>query len=254
MRNDESGVQSIERAFAILETVAGYSDGARVTEISRELGLPKSTVSRLLSTLEKVKAVERKTGREGFQIGPGIIALSWHIPYPRQLITFARPYLLELAQATAETVNLCLPDGNQAHYVDQVDSQYHLQIQDWTGYRFPMHAVSIGKLFLAYWPEERLNQYLSRPLQSYTSKTITAPHQLRQELARVREQGHAWAVGESEEEIVGLAAPIWGEAGQMIASICVGGPAFRFPPEGKTAEIVALVKDIGQRISIHLLR
>jgi DNA-binding IclR family transcriptional regulator len=247
-----SNVQSIERAFAILELVADRADGARVTEIAHTLDLPKSTVSRLLSALEAVQAVERVPDHEGYRIGQGVVKLASHVPYSRHLITVARPYLLELAQATGETVNLCLPDGDQAHYVDQIDSQYHLQIQDWTGYRFPMHCVSNGKLFLAHWPEERLEQYLRRPLQSYTPKTVTDPGQLRQELGRIRKQGFAWATGESEAELAGLAAPIRDGDGHLVASVCVGGPAFRFPPAGKAEEMEQLVVTIGQQISGHL--
>ncbi len=242
-------VQSVERAFAILEVVAANSDGVGVTKIAHQINLPKSTVSRLLSTLEGVEAVERVSAGEGFQIGASIIAFASHVPYPRHLITVARPYLLELAQITGETVNLCLPDGDQVHYIDQVDSQYHLQIQDWTGYRFPMHVTSNGKLFLAYWSEACLDQYLSRPLQGYTPKTITDPNQLRQELAGIRSRGYAWANGESEEEIVGIAAPIRDETTQTIASICVGGPAFRFPAEGESDKIKDLVIGLANKIS-----
>ncbi len=247
-----ANVQSVERAFAILEEIANHNSGIGVTKIARNVDLPKSTVSRLLSTLECVKAVERLADNDGFQIGEGILNLAASTPYPRQLISIARPYLLELAEVTGETVNLCLPDGDQVHYIDQVDSQYHLQIQDWTGYRFPLHVTSNGKIFLAYWSEEALAQYVSRPLQSYATKTITTPEVLRQELAQIRSQGYAWAKGESEEEIVGIAAPVQDKTGQVIASVCAGGPAFRFPPEGKWAEMSALVVEIGQKISARI--
>lgn len=244
-----SSVQSVKRAFAILETVAAHPEGVGVTEIAQHLDLPKSTVSRLLATLEGVAAVERVSVQEGFQVGAGLIALAARVPYPRHLVTIARPYLLELAQATGETVNLCLPDGDQAHYVDQVNSQYHIQIQDWTGFRFPLHVVSSGKLFLAYWPKDNLEQYLSQHLHSFTSKTIIDPLELRRELTTIRERGYAWAVGESEEGVVGLAAPVRGKSGQVMASISVGGPAFRFPPEGKSDEMVRLTVDIAHKIS-----
>ncbi len=246
-------VQSIERAFAILEVVAASpSDGVGVTEIANQVSLPKSTVSRLLSTLENVAAVERVPANDRFQIGATIMSLASQVPYSRHLITIVHPYLLELAAATGETINLCLPHGDQVHYIDQVDSQYHLQIQDWTGYRFPMHVTSTGKLFMAYWSETSLKQYLSRPLAAYTSKTIIEPTLFRQELNKIRAQGYAWAVGEAEEEIVGLAAPIRDESEQVVASICVGGPAFRFPAADEADKIIAIIVDIGRRISEHV--
>jgi len=245
-------VQSVKRAFAILEAVAAHPAGVGVTEIAHQVRLPKSTVSRLLSTLENVEAVERVPNQEGFQIGEGIVALASQVSYSRHLITIARPYLLELAQATGETTHLCLPDGNQAHYVDQVNSLHHIQIQDWIGSRFPLHVTSNGKVFLAYWPEEKLDQYLAQPLQRFTPQTIINPDELRQQLVQVRQQGYAWVYGEFDSEVVGLGAPIWDKSGQVVASISTGGPIYRFPPKGQADEMARLTVEACHKVSAHI--
>ncbi|HEX9923524.1 MAG TPA: helix-turn-helix domain-containing protein, partial [Anaerolineae bacterium] len=130
-------VQSIKRAFAILQAVAEHPDGIGVTALADEVGLHKSTVSRLLSTLEGLEAVKRRPQAEGFAIGDGILALISQMPYPRQLMALVRPYLLELAEATGESVGLSVPDGDDVHYIDQVQSEHHVQVRDWTGQRFP---------------------------------------------------------------------------------------------------------------------
>ena len=247
-----SSNQSIKRAFAILEAVAAHPDGVGVTDIAQETDLHKSTVSRMLATLEDVKAVERLPNGDGFRIGTQILALAANVSYPRHLVTVARPFLLELAQMTGETINLAIPDGDQVHYIDQIGSQYSLGIRDWTGYRVPLHGSCDGKVFLAHLPPDKIETYLARPLQRFSANTITDPDKLRAHLADIRAQGVAWTNGEYEAEIVGVSVPIWGEEQQVIASICVGGPSFRFPGDQDADEIIDLMKGMSRQISERL--
>jgi DNA-binding IclR family transcriptional regulator len=186
----------------------------------------------MLTTLEELAVVERLPDGDGVRLGPKILALAMQVPYSRRLGALARPYLLELAEATGEAVGLCLPDGDQAFYVDQVQSRHHVQVRDWTGTRFPMHVVSSGKVFLAYWGEAALARYLERPLARYTPKTVADPDGLRQQLAEVRNQGYCWAVEEFEEGLTGIAAPIYDQSGRIAAALNIYGPAFRFPRDG----------------------
>ena len=104
-----SSVQSIERAFAILDVLAASKEGLGVTEISKRVSLPKSTVSRLLGTLEGLTAVERYPTRDRFRIGGGVISLVMQVPFSQRLATLARPFLQELAEQLGEDVALCLP-------------------------------------------------------------------------------------------------------------------------------------------------
>ena len=247
-----SSNQSIKRAFSILKSVAEQDDGIGVTEIANQIELHKSTVSRMLATLEEVGAVERLPEGEGFRIGDEIVALAANISYPRQLITIARPFLLELAQATGETINLAIPDGGLVHYIDQIGSQYNLGIRDWTGYRVPLHGSCDGKLFLAHQPLDKIEAYLAQPLEQFSAHTITDPAPLRDHLAQIRAQGHAWTHGEYEAEIVGVSVPVWGERQQVIASLCVGGPGFRFPAENEADGVIKLMKEMSRQISERL--
>ena len=244
--------QSIKRAFTILKAVAATDEGVGVMEIANRVKLHKSTVSRMLATLEEVGAVERVANPDGFRIGDEIASLAAHVSYPRHLITVARPYLMELAQATGETINLCIPDGDMARYIDQIDSQYNLQIRDWTGFRIPLHAICDGKVFLAHWPQEKIEAYLSRPLQRFSPHTIIDPDKLRAHLAEIRVDGHAWTFGEYEAEIVGVSVPVWGEARQVIATLCVGGPRFRFPQKDKAEAVINLMKKMSRQLSERL--
>ncbi len=249
-----SGIQSIERAFSILEAIATQPTGLGVTDIAVQVGLPKSTVSRILTTLTAVNAIERLPNNDGFQLGQTMRTLALNIPYSQQLITITRPYLLELAEYTGEAVGLCVPDGDQVHYVDQLQSQHQVQVRDWTGVRFPMHVVSAGKLFMACWSQEVLDDYLERPLTKPTERTLTDPTALRQRLAQVRQQGYDWTYEEFAEGLNAVSAPIYDQSSRIIAAINIYGPAFRFPVAEHHAEITQLLLTITQKISDRLRR
>ena len=222
-------VQSLERAFAILDEVAHRPAG--VTAIAERVRLPKSTVARLLATLEDVNAVERFEGSR-WRIGPGVEALTAAVSPQRSLISIARPFLADLVGDLGEDAGLGLPDGNEILYVDQVESDNPVQVRDWTGTRAPLHAVPSGLVLLAEWPDEALDAYLRGDLAALTRRTVTDPDELRARLADVRERGYAWGLEEFAEGIDSVAAPVRDTRGKAIAAIHVHGPSYRFPRPG----------------------
>jgi IclR family transcriptional regulator, KDG regulon repressor len=228
-------VQSLERAFAILDEVAQRPAG--VTAIAERVGLPKSTVARLLATLEGVEAVERFDGAQ-WRIGPGVTALSSAVAPERSLISVARPYLADLVAELGEDAGLGLPDGNEILYVDQVESDNPVQVRDWTGTRAPMHAVPSGLVLLAEWPQDALDAYLAGELIALTRRTLTDPPRLRKRLLEARRAGYAWGLEEFAEGIDSVAAPVRDGRGNAIAAIHVHGPSYRFPRQGDEGRIV----------------
>jgi DNA-binding IclR family transcriptional regulator len=219
-------VQSLERAFAILDEVAQRPAG--VTAIAERVRLPKSTVARLLATLEEVDAVERFDGAR-WRIGPGVAALSSAVTPERSLTTITRPLFTHLVAELGEDAGLGLPDGNEILYVDQVESDNPVQVRDWTGTRAPMHAVPSGLVLLADWPEDALAAYVRGGLTALTPRTVTDPAELRKRLAEVRKLGYAWGLQEFVEGIDSVAAPVRDARGKAVAAIHVHGPAYRFP-------------------------
>lgn len=239
-------VQSLARAFAILDEVATRPAG--VTTIAERVRLPKSTVARLLTTLEDLGAVERFDGAR-WRIGPGIAALSSAASPERSLIAVARPHLAELVAELGEDAGLGLPDGNEILYVDQVESDNPVQVRDWTGTRAPMHAVPSGLVLLAEWPEDALDAYLGGELVALTRRTITDPPRLRKRLAEVRKAGYAWGLEEFAEGIDSVAAPVRDARGKAIAAIHVHGPSYRFPRQGHEGRVVEAVVTAAGAIS-----
>ena len=239
-------VQSLERAFTILDEVARRPAG--VTAIAERVRLPKSTVARLLATLEQVEAVERFDGAR-WRIGPGVAGLSAAVSPERNLVSLAEPVLADLVAELGEDAGLGLPDGNEILYVAQAESDNPVQVRDWTGTRAPMYAVPSGLVLLAEWPGDALDAYLAGDLIALTRRTVTDPGQVRKRLAEVRKAGYAWGLQEFAEGIDSVAAPVHDARGKAVAAIHVHGPAYRFPGSGEEARVSAAVVAAAHGIS-----
>jgi IclR family acetate operon transcriptional repressor len=242
-------VQSLARAFAILDEVSQRPAG--VTVIAERVRLPKSTVARLLATLEDVDAVERFDGAR-WRIGPGVAALTGAVSPELSLISIARPFLADFVADLGEDAGLGLPDGNEILYVDQVESDNPVQVRDWTGTRAPMHAVPSGLVLLAEWPDDALDAYLAGELVALTRRTATDPRKLRARLVEVRERGYAWGLEEFAEGIDSVAAPVRDARAKAIAAIHVHGPSYRFPPPGTADAIAERMVGVGNAVSAQL--
>jgi IclR family KDG regulon transcriptional repressor len=243
-----SSVQSIERAFALLNALS--SGAAGVTELSERVALPKSTVSRLLSTLEAVGAVVQVEAGGRYRIGEAMIDLATAALPGRTLVAAARPQLLALARLTGEATGISVPDGTEMFYLDQVNPDGELRVRDWTGARIAQHAVPSGQVVLAAATPETIDRYLSRDLESFTVSTITDANVLKQRLTEVRTLGYAWAVEEFADGLSSIAAPIRDRRGTVIAALHIYGPTSRLPGERDVHELGNLVCESAAQIWI----
>jgi len=244
-------VQSLARAFAILDAVAQRPAG--VTALAERLDLPKSTVARLLGSLETLGAVERFAGRR-WRVGPGLRALTDAVAPARSLAALVRPELAALVRSVGEDAGLALPDGNDVVYTDQVECDHPVQVRDWSGTRAPMHAVPSGLVLLADWPEDALDGYVARDLAALTPQTVVDPLQLRDRLEDVRRTGYAWG---HEEFVVGInsvAAPVRDARGHALAAIHAHGPSYRFPLPGEEIRVADAVTAAARAVSRQLAR
>jgi len=245
-----SSVQSIARAFDVLTALADGPLG--VTEVAHRAGLPKSTTARLLGTLLAEGAVEQPPGDSRYRLGARMVTLAAGIRPTRSLVAIARPLLGELATTTGETAGLSVPDGREAHYVDQVDTPNPIAVRDWTGTRLPMHAVSSGQVFLAHLPAEALDAYLAQPLERFTPRTLVTPDALRERARTVALDGFAWARDEFIDGLSSVAAPVSVPGGEVVAAIHVHGPTYRFPAPDAEAEVVRRLVAASARLSSQL--
>lgn len=247
-----STVESVARAIRIVEALAQSPAG--LSETARRVHLPKSTVARLLATLEELEAVERDEDGRMYRLGPVVKQLSSAAGGPAQLTAFARPYLDALTSLTGEAAGIAIPDGFKVHYVDQTEAEHPVQVRDWTGELIPMHVVASGLAVMAYWPEEQTDRYLSRHLERMTPNTVTDPDAIRERLLDIRHRGYVWVLEEFVEGINSVAAPVLERNGLITAALHVHGPAYRFPGGEDEARIGEAVSDAARRLSQALAR
>lgn len=248
----DNTVQSVVRAIDILNFIAKHPTGVGVTAVSDALGLHKSTVSRLISTLESTGAINRTNNRADVQLSSSFLAQLNNPSQQERLITLALPFLQSLSEEVGEDSGLAVPEGDQAHYIKQVSVDREIQVRDWTGYRFPFHTVSAGKLFLAYRSQSEQEAYIAQPLAAYTKNTLTNPDELRRSLQEVKASGASWIFDEFAEGLNAVAAPIYDANDELIAALCLYAPSFRFPKPGKHEEVLTLIKHKADELSTHL--
>ncbi len=244
-------VQSVERAFTVLEAVAERPAG--VTALAERIGLPKSTVARLLASLQALGAVEQVAARY-WQIGPRVAALAETVSPERSLGALARPELLGLVRSLGEDAGLGLPDGYEVLYVEQVECDHPVQVRDWAGTRVPMHAVPSGLVLLADWPASAVEGYVAHGLAALTPRTVVDPAQFRSRLEDARSSGYAWGLEEFAEGINSVAAPVRDARGKALAAIHAHGPAYRFPARGEKKRVADLVVTAAEGVSGQLAR
>ncbi len=242
-------VQSVERAFRILDAIADRPAG--VSEIANRIDLPKSTVSRLMTTLQGIGALDHVEGSSDYRIGSGITDLLGGLDSTARLAAAATPHLDKLSGGLGEASGLSVPDGYRVRYVVQVDTDTPVQVRDWTGSTLPMHVVPSGLVVMAHWPSERIDRYLDRDLEVFTPQTIIKPDDVRDRLQTIREQGIAWGLEEFAEGINSVAAPVSDGSGRIFGSIHVHGPAFRFPPDGRSAAVSDVVRSAARAFSLQ---
>jgi len=250
-------IQSVDRAIAILNAFSINEAQLGVTELSHRLGLHKSTVHRLLASLQKGGLVERDPRNRKYSLGIRLIELAGTMLNSRNVPQVVRPYLHYVADAVEELTYLAYRVGDDVLNVEQVPGPHLVQSVGWLGRRTPLHSTSAGKIFLAHMPEKELERILQKGLPRTGPRTITDPAELRYELERVREQGYATAFEELEEGTNALAVPITNPDNEVIAAIGVVGPSYRFTPERAMAHldvIRSVAREVSHRLGNSLLK
>jgi IclR family acetate operon transcriptional repressor len=240
-------IQSLERAFAILRALA--IKPARISELAGIVGLPKSTVARMLGTLELVGAVVRDESTQAYRIGEGLAQLAAPMDFTTSLVVSIKPHLAQLSAAIGEAAGFSVPEGYAMHYLVQVDSPRPIQVRDYSGSSAPMHLSPAGLCVMAQWPDEELARYLSRPLERNTPASVTDPTRIRQRLTRIRTEGYAWIHEEFAEGLSSVAAPVHDGQRRLVGAITVHGPTYRFPTSGEAERIAVSVRLAASRFS-----
>jgi DNA-binding IclR family transcriptional regulator len=252
-RAERYAINSVLRAAQILESFSLEKPTYSHSEISRKLGLNKTAVTRLLSSLEKAGLLEKdaESGKYGltvklYQIGSVYINRTG-------ITEAARPVLSELTASCNESSHLSVLQEYEVLYIDKVECSRPIRMMSYVGRKLPAYCTGTGKVFLAHMNREELKTFFRVvKMRRITPKTLTTREALGLELARVRTQGYAVDWAENETEVVAVAAPVRNQAGEVVAAVSIAGPVYRITEEGVREKIVPAVVRAAQTISRRL--
>jgi len=229
-----TGTQAVDRAALLVSTVVQAGEPLSFADLQEACDLPKSTTSRMLTALERSELLERT--EDGSYVAGGLFWLyaARHDP-GEDLVRLAQPIMAAIGEATHETVNLSMARGDRVVQVAQVDSQFLLGTRDWTQVDVPAHCSSLGKVFLAWDVVELSTGALEKP----TEASLDDPALLRADFTRSRRRGWAITLDELEVGLAGVAVPVRGSRGQVVAALGVSGPTQRL--EGRFSELGRLL-------------
>jgi IclR family acetate operon transcriptional repressor len=242
----DSGVQSVDRAMLLIETLAEDDEGYRLTDLAIRTGLSPSTIHRLLTTLEKRRFVQFDREQSIWHIGAQSFAVGATFARRRNFVTQAMPYLRKLRDQTRETANLGVMDDGAMVILTRVESREIMRSVTKVGGRAPMVASGLGKALLSTYPEEDVFAVIRREgMPRLTAKSIVRAGELCKSLHDIRERGYSI---DDEEAQIGLrcvSAVVYDDRSEPLAAISVSGKASRVPDDrlpvlGKFVQEVAV--------------
>ena len=222
------GVQSIGRAFSIMEEIARNRDGIGLAELSKRVGLHNSTTFHLVKTMVSLGYVRQIKDSKRYRIGRPLFALAASALDELEMMSLATPVLEDLSRETGESAHFSVRMGDAVVVLARTAGPGAFQLTDRVGVLRPAHCTALGKIILAAMLPEQLDSFLARTeLKAYTAKSITDPARLRREIAEVRRTGQAFDDGEFDSELRCVAVPVRDFSGQVIGAIGMSGPVWR---------------------------
>lgn len=231
-KKETSSVQAVERALTLLKLIANSNTPVLAADLAVQANMNRTTVWRLLATLEAQDFVERDPFTKGYQLGFAATKLVSGMDQYTPLIRRARPVMMQLLDKVDESVLLSVPKPFGVLTIEQINPpNQSIRVADYLNTTMPLHATSNGKLLLSYFNKSELDIVFDQPLEQFTPLTITDCKELYNEIDLIRKRGFATNFGETDENENGISAPIVDKQGQLIAFLSVSGPSFRFTKE-----------------------
>jgi IclR family KDG regulon transcriptional repressor len=245
-------VKSVGRAMEVIDIVSTNKSGVGVTEIASQMDINKSSVYRILNTLEEYGFIEQNVESGKYKLGYKFLEISSRLLDSMDLRTEAAPFLQSLEDYTNEVIHLVVYDQGEVVYLEKLEGSETLRMHSKVGRRAPMHCTSVGKAILAHLEENRVREIIEkRGLPKHTEHTITDAGLFMNELKNVKEQGYALDLEENEQGITCIAAPIFDHTEQVVASLSISGTSLRMTEE-RLDDLKERVMEAGRNISKRL--
>src|SRR5699024_152084 len=244
-------LSSVTNALRILKSFSTFEPRKRVTELSESLGLAKSTVSRLLSTLASEGFVIKDKKSNAYQLGLSVLTLGGIVTNNLEIHKEAAPVLNNLVNDTGETAHLAIMDGIDTIYIHTVECNYPVLILSHLDRIHPSYCTSSGNVLLAFNNNNIVEQVIENRLITHMRNSITHPDKLRRELETIRQEGYAVSTEELTEGTRSVAAPIKDHTGKVVSAITVVGPIQRIK-DNKIPVLSKAVIEAGKEASERL--
>lgn len=247
-------VQAVERALTLIEILAEQEVPMSLGDLAEKADLKPSTAHRLLATLMARGFVDQDDDAK-YRLSMKLFRIGNAATYATDVRKVAAPFMQELLEKCNETVNLAVLDRGEVVYIDQLESNNIVVVRMFArvGNRGPAYCTGSGKVLLAGLSDEEFERYLSKvEFKRFTTDTITDPRMLAREIERVRKDGYALDLGERDEGVRCVAAPIKNHEGRTVAALSVSGPSMRMTASYINNELAPIVKEIAERISARL--
>lgn len=250
-------LSSVANSIRLIKAFSDSEYEIGISNLAKRLGLAKSTVHRLASTLIEAGMLEQNSDTGRYRLGLSLFELGSLVRRKMDVSSEAKPYLKTLREKTGETVHLAILDHASVLFINNLESEHAVRMSVNVGVRAPAHCTAVGKALLAYQPTETLEQVIRDGMRSSTPKTIIDSAELRQDLATVRARGYAIDDEELETGLRCIAAPIRDHSGSVVASTSVAGPAQRMTKKALMAfapDVIAAADAISARLGYKSLR
>jgi DNA-binding IclR family transcriptional regulator len=222
------GVQSLGRAFAILEEVARHRDGIGLAELSKRVGLHNSTTFHLVKTIVSLGYIRQDKDSKRYRLGRPLFALAASSLDEIEMVSLAAPILEDLSLQTGESSHFAVRMGDSVVVIARTSGPGAFQLADRVGVVRPANCTALGKVILAALRPDQLERFLKRTeLKASTPKSITEAKPLRREIEEVRRSGMAFDDGEFDPEVRCVAVPVKDFTGQVIGALGISGPIWR---------------------------
>ena len=226
----DSTLSSVKNGLRILRLFSVEAPELGITEISKQLGLHKTTVHRLLTVLEKEGFVEKNKKNRKYRLGLSILHLSGVVDLHTEIFKDALPVLHALMNESGEAVHLSVLEDNRVVYLYKIECPHPVRLLSYIGRSNPCTCTSSGKVMLAFRPKATVENILRRGLPKYGPNSVTDPKEFVSQLAAIRQKGYAVCIDELHEGATSIAAPIRDYSGEVVAAVSIVGPNQRITP------------------------
>jgi DNA-binding IclR family transcriptional regulator len=222
-----------------------------LNEIVDLLGVPKTSVHRMVGSFETMGFLQ-KNNEGKYLLGLQFLQFGQLVSDRLDIRQIALPIMKELRDTAKEAVNLIIKEGNDAIYIEKLDTPHPVRLYTKIGRRSPLYAGACSRIILAFLQEEEQEHYLQETeLAAIANGTITDKKRMKQVLAEARKSGYTISYSELENDTVSIAAPIFDHTGFLAAGLSIAGPDSRFG-EGRLPELIDLIKNAAGGISSRL--